>query len=355
MTFRFADPSALNFLYLIPVLIFLYWYVGKARRKRFAQVFDARQLQFVSQSQSRGRSRAKLAVQLLAAVFFVLALARPQSGEGKQKAKSEGLEIMFVVDVSNSMMAEDVRPSRLELAKRELGRFVDDLGGDRVGLVAFAGSAVLLSPLTSDKNGLKMFLESLSVESVSTQGTDFKKALTEASQALYRGGAEANEDSSITRVIVVVSDGEENEKGGLETAKEISTRGAKIYTLGIGTAQGGKIPLRDKRGNLVGYKKNRSGEVVISKSTGEALKELAEAGGGQYQHVTLGGDAVRNLKNQLSNLERKQFESMDVAHYNELYQWFLAVGLFFAFLDLLLGERRREGRLWRGRFEVAGD
>src|SRR5262249_28233904 len=155
--------------------------------------------------------------QCLALFFFVVALARPQSGEGKTKAKSEGLEIVLAVDVSNSMMSEDVRPSRLALAQKELARFLDTLGGDKIGLVAFAGSAILLSPLTNDKSALKMYLESLSPNSVSTQGTDFKKALSEAANALKRGGTDADEVPNVTRVIVVVSDGEDNEKGGLDT------------------------------------------------------------------------------------------------------------------------------------------
>lgn len=355
MIFRFEDPAALKILYLLPLLIFLFWFGRRQLRQRLIHLFDTGHLAFLTRSGSKVRSRLKLFAQLLALLFFGLALARPQSGEGKQKARSEGLEIMLVVDVSNSMMAEDVRPSRLELAKRELSRFLDQLGGDRVGLVAFAGSAILLSPLTSDKNGLKMFLESLTPDSVSTQGTDFRRALTEASQALYRGGIESEPETSVTKVIVVVSDGEENEKGGLDTAQEIAKGGARIFALGIGTAQGGKIPLRDKRGNLVGYKKDRSGQVINSQSTGDALRALSEAGGGQYHHVTFGGDAVKLLKTQLDSLQKAQFESMEVAHYNELFQWFLAFGILFAVVDLALGERKSEGRIWRGRFEVPLD
>jgi Ca-activated chloride channel family protein len=288
-------------------------------------------------------------------MLFVFALARPQSGEGKQKAKSEGLEIVIAVDVSNSMLAEDVRPSRLELAKKELTRFLDSLGGDKVGLVAFAGSAILLSPLTTDKSALKMFIESLSPTAVATQGTDFKKALLEASNALKRGGTDAEEVPNVTRVIVVASDGEDNEKGGLDTAQKIADEGMRIFTLGFGTEGGGQIPVRDERGQMIGHKKDKDGQTVVSRLTGEALKALSEAGKGTYQQVTFGGDSIKNLRAAIDQLQKAQFDTMEVSHYNELYQTFLFFGVILALIELLLGERRSEGRIWRGRFEVPLD
>jgi Ca-activated chloride channel family protein len=353
--YRFEDHAALHLLWLIPIMLLLIWWTGK----RNAQVIEAQIYapiaKFLTRSLSRKRRNLKLILQCLTLFFFVIALARPQSGEGKQKAKSEGLEIMLAVDVSNSMLSEDARPSRLELAKRELARFLDQLGGDKVGLVAFAGSAILLSPLTTDKAALKMFLESLSPESVTTQGTDFKRALTEASQALHRGGTESDENQNVTKVIVLVSDGEETEKGGLETAKKIAEDGTRIFTLGVGTEQGGQIPVRDKNGNMIGYKKDRRGQTVVSKFTGEALKALADAGKGTYQQITFGGDAIKYLRASIDQLQKAAFDTMEVSHYNEHYQIFLFTGIILALLELALGERKKEGRIWRGRFEVPLD
>jgi Ca-activated chloride channel family protein len=353
--YRFEDHAALHLLWLIPIMLLLIWWTGK----RNAQVIEAQIYapiaNFLTRSLSRKRRNLKLILQCLTLFFFVIALARPQSGEGKQKAKSEGLEIMLAVDVSNSMLSEDARPSRLELAKRELARFLDQLGGDKVGLVAFAGSAILLSPLTTDKAALKMFLESLSPESVTTQGTDFKRALTEASQALHRGGTESDENQNVTKVIVLVSDGEETEKGGLETAKKIAEDGTRIFTLGVGTEQGGQIPVRDKNGNMIGYKKDRHGQTVVSKFTGEALKALADAGKGTYQQITFGGDAIKYLRASIDQLQKAAFDTMEVSHYNEHYQIFLFAGIILALLELALGERKIEGRIWRVRFEVPLD
>ncbi len=353
--YRFEDHAALQLLWLIPLVIFLIWWTGKRRAQVIQSQISAPIAKFLTRSLSLKKRKWKLILQCITLFFFIIALARPQSGEGKQKAKSEGLEIMIAVDVSNSMLAEDARPSRLDLAKREISRFLDLLGGDKVGLIAFAGSAILLSPLTSDKSALKMFLESLSPDSVATQGTDFKKALTEANQALHRGGVDSDEDQKVTKVIILASDGEETEKGGLDAAQKIAEGGARIYTLGFGTEAGGQIPVRDKNGNMVGYKKDRKGQPVTSKFTGDALKALATAGKGEYMQVSFGGDAVKNLRDGIDRLQKAQYESLEVSHYNEHYQIFVFFGLLFALLELFMGERKSEGRIWRGRFEVPLD
>jgi len=350
--FRFEDHAALQFLLLIPLIIFLVWWTAGRTRQIVTTQISPKIAQFLLRSVSTRKRKIKLFLQCIALLFFVIALARPQSGESLQKAKSEGLEIMLAVDVSNSMLSEDARPSRLELAKRELERFLDSLSGDKVGLVAFAGSAVTLSPMTTDKNAMKMYIESLSTSSVSTQGTDFRRALSECYTALQRGGVDGDDKSNVTKVIVIASDGEDNEKGALEQAEKISNEGVRIFTLGFGTEQGGQIPVRDAQGNLVGYKKDKGGQTIVTKSTGEALKALAEAGKGTFQQVTFGGDAIKNLKGAIDQLQRAQLDTTEITSYNEHYQAFLLVGVALALLELFLGERRSEGRIWKGRFEV---
>lgn len=353
--YRFADQAAFQLWGLIPLVVIAVWWTAKRTRHVIGSKIQPQIARFLMRSVSARKRKWKLILQCLTLFFFVFALARPQSGQGKQKAKSEGLEMVLAVDVSNSMLAEDERPSRLELAKHELDHFLDTLGGDKVGLVAFAGSAVLLSPMTTDKSALKMYIDSLSTDAVSTQGTDFKRALSEAYNALQRGGVESDEKERITKVIVVASDGEENEEEGLAEARKIAAKGVRIFTLGFGTAQGGRIPMRDQNGNLTGYKKDRKGQEVITRSTGASLKALAQAGQGTYQQVTFGGDAVGNLKSNIDQLQRAQFDTMEFTHYNEHYQQFLFVGILFALIEIFLGERKSEGRLWRGRFEVPVD
>ncbi len=350
--FRFADSAALQFLWLIPVVCFLLWWTNKHTRQVINAKISPRIAKVLMRSVAVQKRQFKVFLQCLTLAFFVLGLARPQSGETHEKAKSEGLEIALVVDVSNSMLAEDVRPSRLELARRELDRFIDSLSGDKVALVAFAGSAVTLSPLTNDKAAMKMYIDSLNTNTVSTQGTDFRKALTEAYTALQRGGLEGDEHLHVTKVIVVVSDGEDNEKGAVGAAEKIAAEGVRIFTLGFGTQNGGQIPVRDNNGNLLGYKKDKNGEVVNTKFVDDSLKALAQAGKGTFQQVTFGGDAVRGLKANIDALQRTQFATMEVNQYSEHYQLFLFTGIVLALLELLLGGRQREGRIWKGRFEV---
>lgn len=350
---RLENPAALQMLWWIPVLIFVAWLTTRTQRRRLAAAISVKLMPMLIASVSVPRRRVKTALQLLVLTFFVIALARPQSGETKQKVKSEGVEIMLLVDVSQSMMAEDVRPSRLELAKKEIARFIDLAGGDKVGLVAFAGSAVTLSPLTNDKAALKMFIESLSPTAVSTQGTDFKRALTEAKSAFARGGVDPGDDGVVTRVILIASDGEDNEQGALDVARELAGDGVRIYTMAYGTERGGVIPMRDGRGNLVGTLRDKTGAEVVTKVGGDALKNIATEGRGQFYHVTFGGEAVRSLLTDLGRLQKSQFDDAEITSYDEEYQTYLIIAILLALIELVLGERARKGRLWRGRFEVA--
>lgn len=353
MSFRFENLAAFQFFWLVPLLIGLTWFLTRAQRAKIKKQIGERLFPFLTASISSTRRWWKMTLEILVLVSFVFALARPQSGESKKKVKSEGVEIMLLVDVSRSMLAEDTRPSRLELAKKELSRLLDMMEGDRVGLIAFAGSAVLLSPLTTDRPALKMFLESLSPEAVTTQGTEFRKALDEAGSALSRGGVEETDQSVVTRVLVVASDGEDNEPGAMQAAKELAEKGARIFALGFGTEKGAPIPLRDERGNLRGYKKDKSGKVIVSTTKGTVLKALASEGQGAFHHVTFGGDAVSALYNEIKQLERSEFDNAEITDYDENYQWILFLGLLVAGIEIFLRERRKTGRIWRGRFEVS--
>ena len=300
------------------------------------------------------KKRWKFVLKFIVLLFFVLALARPQSGEKRQSVSSEGIELMILFDVSRSMLAEDVRPSRIELAKKEMIKFVSQTANHKIGLIAFAGSGILLSPMTTDKSAINMYLDSLTTDAVSTQGTEFKSALMAAKDAFKRGGVET-EDSVVTRAIIVVSDGEDNEKGALNAAEELVKEGIHVFSLGLGTEAGGPIPIRDRNGVVRRYYKNKAGQKVITKTKGTVLKELAKNGKGSFYHIDFGSDVVKKLDSDLSKLEQSRFESADLTQYDENFQLFLLLALLVAFGEILMGERRRSGRIWRGRFEVKKD
>lgn len=351
--YRFADKAALQFLWLLPVLLVLSWYLTKIHLQKIARGLGTKMAPFLTASVSLARRRWKLILEVLALAAFVVALARPQAGQSQQKVKSEGIEIVILFDASHSMEAEDAKPSRMELAKKEVMRFLDRLSGDRVGLVAFAGSAVLLSPVTTDLPALKMYIESLSPMSVATQGTEFSKALREAAQAFKRGGVDEDEGSAVTRAVVVVSDGEDHEPGAMKVAEELAQEGIRLFALGVGTENGGPIPIRDEFGNLRGYKKDEAGKVILTQTKGTVLKELAQQGKGSFYHLTFGGNASQNLYEDIRKLEQAQFNSSVVTSYDEKYQNFLIFGLLLALIELFVGERKGRARLWKGRFEVA--
>ena len=352
MTSRLANPWALQWLWLLPAFFVLSWWGFRRQAQVLKKVIDAKLLPFLTQTLSNRKKKIKVVLELLTLFFFILAMSRPQTGQTREKVKSEGIELMLLVDVSQSMLAEDVRPSRLELIKRELLRLLQMSTGDRIGLIAFAGSAVLLSPMTTDRDALKMYIESLSPQSVSEQGTEFRKALAEAEQAFQRGGVEGGKDSVTTRAIIIASDGEDQEPGALDAAKKLADQGVRIFTLALGTEKGGPIPVRDERGNLQSYLKDSSGQVVLTQTKGSILKDLAERGRGSFRQVTFGGSAMQELREDIAQLQRSVFDSAEIINYNERFQWLVVLGLVLGLLELLLGDRKRPGTLWRGRFEV---
>jgi Ca-activated chloride channel family protein len=289
---------------------------------------------------------------MLSLSFMILALSRPQIGVSQQEIKSEGIELMLVIDVSNSMMAEDVRPNRLEQVKHEFSKLIDQLPGAKIGVIAFAGSAALLSPLTTDPNALKMYLDSLSPDSVSSQGTNFKAALEEAQESFKRGGAQKDETTRVTRVILIASDGEDNEQGALDFAKELSKDGTRIFTLAYGTEKGAPIPDRDQMGFLRGYKKDKAAQTILTTVKGDALQTLANAGNGSFYFGVFAGNHIEKLIADFDKLEKAQFETKVATQYDERYQWFLFLAFVLLLIEMSLGERKPRGR-YRGRLEAS--
>lgn len=349
---RFESPDHLIWLLAAPGVMALFYFYYRRWQIVSKRSFGERVVPYLIQNFSAQKAFIKAVCMSLALVFFVLAWARPQMGKGQAEVKSEGVEIMILLDVSNSMLAEDVRPSRLEHAKKEIIKLLDMMSGDKVGLIAFAGSAVLLSPLTPDKAALKMFIEGISPNAVETQGTEIGKALEEAKDAFMGGGVEASDKARVTKVALVISDGEDHEPGTEKIAKDLTDNGIRIFTMAFGTEAGGKIALRDNRGTLRDYLKDKQGQVVVSKVKGDFLRSLASLGQGSFYHVTFGGNQMNALKEDLDQLEKAEFDTMIAASYEEQFQWFLIVGIIFAVIDLILGNRKKIPAIWKGRFPV---
>lgn len=350
--FRFESPHYFIWLLLVPAMLIISYFANRMAKKKIEAGLGARVSPFLLVSVSWRKRRFKLHLQLLALAFLLFALARPQSGGSQQEIKSEGVEVLFLADVSESMMAEDVKPNRLGQMRAELSRVIDLMSGNKMGLIAFAGSATLLSPLTTDPAALKMYIDSLAPVSVSSQGTNFQAALSEAIDAFQRGGAGQDETSRVTRVIVVASDGEDHEPGALDLAKKMAADGTRIFGLVYGTEKGASIPERDSLGFLKGYKKDESGQTVITTVKGDAISALAQAGQGDTFFAAAGGNHLQRLVNAIDQLEKTQFDSKMAIQYKENFQILLLFAFFMLAIEVLVGERKNPFRIWRGRFEV---
>lgn len=352
--FRFENPSAFQWLWLLPILWVIAAATARVAARRLRGAFGDKLTPLLTASASPRKRWLKHGLMSAVLALLVFALARPQAGESSAEVKSAGVELMLLVDVSESMMAEDLKPNRLTQAKIELSRLVERLPGHKIGIIAFAGSAALLSPLTTDPNALKMYLDSLSPQSVSAQGTNFSRAIEEAVAAFKRGGEQDDPTSRVTRVILVASDGEDHEPGALDAAKKLVEDGVRIFGLAYGTEAGGSIPQRDSLGFLRGYKKEPgTNKDIVSQVKGDALRALAQAGQGSFYHSSFGGGHINEVVEDINRLEKTEFDSRVVTQYDEKFPALLWAALVLALIELLLGERRAAGRLWKGRFEVS--
>lgn len=353
MNYRFAATEFFYYLWLIPVLVVLIWFFGQKAKTKLKKALGDSRVPFLTSSVSYKKRRWKYFLQICTLILMIFALARPQLGQSKQQIKSEGIELIFAVDVSESMLAEDARPSRLDQVKLELTKLVDLLSGNKIGIVAFAGKAALLSPLTTDPASLKMYLESLSTQSVSTQGTNFEQALLEADSAFKRGGVQTEDGAQVTRVVLIASDGEDHEPNALKVANELTSQGLRIFALAYGTEKGAPIPVRDNLGFMRGYKKDRSGNTILTTVKGEALKALAEAGKGAFYFASIGGNHLTNIVSDIDKLEKTMFESEMATQYDERFQTFLLFAFLIGLIELILGDRKAATQIWKGRFEVS--
>ena len=349
---KWGNPQ--GFYFLIPVMIVAIMYVlfEKYFSEKLNSAFGKKVAVYLTQNLSLNRRRLQMAFQVMGLVFVVIALARPQAGESQQEIKSEGVEMLILADVSDSMMAEDVRPSRLSQMKIELARLLELMPGNKIGIIAFAGSSALLSPLTSDPNALRMYIDSLDVNSVSSQGTNFETALSYAKEAFEKGGVTQDKSSRTTRVILVASDGEDQEKGALEVAKALNNDGVKIFSMAYGTEKGGAIPVRDNYGNMTGYKKDSAGQTVLTQVHGDFLKSLAEAGGGKFYYSFLNSEHLKKFVSDVGELEKTQFQSSVMTQYEEKFTAPLLLGLFSIFVSLFIGDRKPESNVWKGKYET---
>mgnify|MGYP002634408860 FL=1 len=261
-----------------------------------------------------------------------MALVNPKIGSKLETVKREGVDVVFAVDVSKSMLAEDIAPNRLDKSKQLVTQIINNLASDRVGIIAYAGKAFPQLPITTDYGSAKMFLNNMNTDMMSSQGTAINEAI-ELAKTYY------DDDQQTNRVLVIISDGEDHSEAAATVAEEAAEAGIRIFTIGVGSEKGGPIPLK-RNGVILNYKKDGQGETVITKLNEDTLKDIAEEANGVYINGNNTQKVVEDIRDILNKMDKTEFESKQFAAYESQFQWFLGLGILLLFLDIFLLERK---------------
>ncbi len=330
--FRFANPEILNFLALIPLLALLFVVLRIIKKRALKQYGDPFVLYRLMPSLSNVRPWLKFILWLSAASLIIITLARPQAGAKLRKEKSEGIEIMICLDVSNSMLAADIKPSRLERAKMALSKLLDNIGDDRIGLIVFAGDAYTQIPITSDLSAVKMFLPAINNKIVPKQGTSISNAIELAMRSF-------DPNSSLNKAIIIITDGENHEANPVETARECSEKGVRIFTIGVGSPEGCPIAEPEVQN---AFRKDNSGQVIITRLDEVTLKSIAVAGKGAYVRATNINFGLKEIQAEMQNIEKKGIDKEIYSAYDDRFQFIILIAFILLFIEILLLERKNK-------------
>ena len=314
---------------IIPLLVMLLFIGDRIWKSNIQDNFLSKNaLMRLSPNISSFKPYLRIFTILFCLIFLVLAMINPQMGTKMETFKRFGVDIVFAVDVSRSMLAEDIVPNRLEKSKQLVNQIINALNGDRIGIVAYAGKAFPQLPITTDYSSGKMFLQSMNTDMISSQGTAIDEAIQLATNYY-------DDESKIERILIIISDGEDHNDVSVDMAKIASEKGIIIYTIGVGKEKGAPIPIK-KNGIIQSYKKDNKGEVVITKLNRQVLVDIANQTGGEFIDGTETKFVVNRIGEILKETEKKEFESKKFSEYKDQFQWFLAIGLLLLFIEIFL-------------------
>ncbi|MBS3992811.1 MAG: VWA domain-containing protein [Bacteroidetes bacterium] len=330
--YQIDEHNYFYLLLLIPVLVLVFLYVSWWKKKVRKQFAEPELLEKLIPEKSTFKPIIKLVFLSLGILFLVIALANPKMGIKLKTIKRQGVDIVFALDVSKSMLAEDIAPNRLEKSKQLINKVIDKLGSDRVGVIVYAGSAYPLLPITTDLASAKMFLQMANPEMVSDQGTAMNEALSKAMTYF-------DNDEQTNRFLFIVSDGEDHEGNSDQVAQQAAENGVRIFTVGVGSDKGSTIPIK-QNGIFVEYKKDQNGEVVITKLNETILNQIASEGNGNYILGNNTNETVDEIENIISNAEKKEFETKEFSDFKDQFQWFIGFGLLFLIVETLMFDKK---------------
>lgn len=330
---RFAHPEYIYLLGILPVLVVVYWLVARSRKRALQRFGEVHILERLAETASRRKRLLKVAILVFALACIIVALANPQIGTRLQEVKQEGVDIFVALDVSLSMKAEDIKPNRLEKAKLEIRNLIDRLGGDRLGLIVFAGEAYTQFPLTTDYSAANLFLDVVDVDVVPVPGTAIGSAVKRAMESF-------NFKETTTKVIVIVTDGENTEGDAFEAANEAAQQGVLLYTIGMGSPSGTPIPIYNASGQQVDFKRDRDGNIVVTKLDEVSLEKIAAVGNGKYFRGTNAQDELDEIYKTINLLQKKEFGVKQFTDYEDRFQSFLGAGMLLLVVELLISEKK---------------
>mgnify|MGYP003302879189 FL=1 len=337
---RFEHPEYLYWLLIIPILIAIYVTIRIINKKRFSKFADSKFIELLAPLTSNSRSNIKFILSLLVISLGILSIANLQSGSKMEEVKREGIDLFFCIDISNSMNAEDIAPNRLERSKQAINNIINKLNGDRVGIIVFAGNAYVQLPITTDYSAAKMFLSTINTDLIPTQGTEIGSAINLAAKSFG-----TNENN---KAIVVISDGEDHENGdAIKAVQEAAKLGIKIYTIGMGLEDGAPIPTYNKYGKRTGYKKDKNGNIVITKLDDNMLRQIAEIGDGIYRRASNSNVGLDEIYEEINKSDKSEIEAKVFSDYEDQFQWFLGAAIILLIIELLISSGKKD---WESKF-----
>jgi len=331
---HFAQAQYLFLILLIPFFFLVQALVLKLRKRRLRRFGDEALVNALMPSYSKAKTWLRLSLFSIGFFFFIIGISRPQIGAKLKEHETKGAEIMIVLDVSNSMLAQDYSPNRLDRAKLAISRIVDKLRDDRIGLIVFAGNSFVQLPVTTDYVSAKMFLNSITTESVPVQGTAIGDAINTAMRSF-------SAQSEKSRAIIVITDGENHEDDPVAAAKQAAEMGVRVFTIGVGSPEGKPIPVN---GELL---KDKDGEIVVTRLDESVLQEVAEAGNGVYVRAGNSEFGLNPVIDDIRKMDDEKYSSIVFEEYDEQFMYFLGIALFFFVLEMLIGDRRSKRHLFK--------